>query len=74
MLSNTIRANVIQGWFAVLALVVVGALAFGAQVRLGTGGLLVTLSLVPPLIVFMLWPRAEPLTAGDVLRGTDRRT
>ena len=68
------RARVIQVWFTAVLLVVVAAVAFGAEVKLGTGGLLLTLSLVPPLIVFLLWPRAQSLTAGDVLRGTDRRT
>jgi hypothetical protein len=74
MLSNITRATVIQGWFAAVTLVAVAAVAFGAEMNVGTGGTLLTLSLVPPLIVFLLWPKAEPVTAGDVLRGTDRRT
>jgi hypothetical protein len=63
----------IQVWFAAVALVVVAVVAFGAQLTVGTGALLLTLSLVPPVILFLLWPRAESLTAGDVIRGTDRR-
>jgi hypothetical protein len=74
MLSNMTRTRVIQVWFAAVALVVVAAVAFGAQVSVGTGGILLTLSLVPPLIVFLLWPAAQGLTAGDVMRGTDHRT
>ena len=73
MLDNMTRARVIQVWFAAVALVVVAAVTFGAEPKVGTGSLLLTLSLVPPFIVFLLWPRAESLTAGDVLRGTDRR-
>ena len=73
-MSNMTRTRVIQVWFAAVALVVVAAVAFGAEVTVGTSGLLLTLGLVPPLIVFLLWPRAQSLTAGDVLRGTDRRT
>ena len=53
----------IQVWFAAVALVVVAAMAFGADVKVGTGGMLLTLSLVPPLIVFLLWPRA-PISYG----------
>ena len=74
MLSNMSRTRVIQVWFAAVALVVVAAVAFGAEMKVSTGGMLLTLSLVPPLIVFLLWPAAQTLTAGDVIRGTDRRT
>jgi hypothetical protein len=73
MLNNMTRTHVIQVWFAAVALVVAAAVALGAEVNVGTGGMLLTLSLVPPLIVFLLWPGAESVTAGDVLRGTDRR-
>ena len=74
MLSNMTRTRVIQVWFAAVALVVVTAVAFGAEMKVSTGGMLLTLSLVPPLIVFLLWPPAQTLTAGDVIRGTDHRT
>jgi hypothetical protein len=73
MLRNMTRANVIQVWFAAVALVVVAAVALGAEVTVATGGLLLAVSLVPPLIVFLLWPGAQSVTAGDVLHGTDRR-
>ncbi len=67
------RTRVIQAWFAAVALVIVAAVAFGADVSIGTGAVLLALSFVPPVIVFLLWPRSEPVTAGDVIRGTDRR-
>jgi hypothetical protein len=62
------RAKVIQVWFAAIGLMVVAAVAFGAQVAVGTAGLLVALSLVPPAVVFMLWPGTPSLTAAEVLR------
>jgi hypothetical protein len=68
------RTRVIQVWFATVALVVVAAVAYGVEVNVGTGGMLLTLSLIPPLVMFLLWPAAQSLTAGDVIRGTDRRT
>jgi len=74
MLSNITRTRVIRVWLAAVALAVVAAVAFGADVTVGTAGLLLTLSLVPPLLVFLLWPEAQSLTAGDVIRGTDRRS
>ena len=74
MLSNITRTSVIQVWLAAVALAVVAAVAFGANVTVGTAGVLLALSLVPSLLVFLLWPEAQSLTAGDVIRGTDRRT
>ena len=73
MLSNFARTRVIQAWLVAVALVVVAAVALGAEVNVGTAGVLLTLSLVPPLITFVLWPEAESVTAGGVIRGTDRR-
>ena len=74
MLSNMTRTRVIQAWLAAVALVGAAAVAFGAEMNVGTAGILVTLSLVPALIVFLLWPQGESVTAGDVIRGTDPRT
>ena len=73
MVKHMTRANAIQVWFAAVVLVVVAVLALGTHVTVGTGGMLLALSLVPALIVFWLWPGPESVTAGDVLRGTDRR-
>jgi hypothetical protein len=73
MWSNMTSTRLIRLWFAAVALAVVAAVIFGAKVKVETGGMLLTLSLVPPLIVFLLWPQAQSLTAGDVIRGTDRR-
>jgi len=74
MLRSIGRARVIQLWLAAVALAVVAGVAFGAEMTAGIAGLVITLSVVPPLVVFLLWPEAQSVTAGDVLRGTDRRT
>jgi hypothetical protein len=73
MLNDMTRSRLIQGWFAAVLLVGVAAIAFGMSVTVSTGAVLLVLSLVPPAIVFLLWPRRQSLTAGDVLRGADRR-
>jgi hypothetical protein len=73
MLNNMTRVQVIQVWFAAVALVAVAAMAFGATVKVGTGGMLLALSIVPAVLIFLLWPQDQAVTAGDVLRGTDRR-
>jgi hypothetical protein len=68
------RTRVIQVWLAAAAPAVLAAVALGADVTVSTAVVLLTLSLVPSLLVFLLWPEAQSLTAGDVIRGTDRRT
>jgi hypothetical protein len=73
MLKDMTRSRLIQAWFAGVALVVVAGVAFGAAVTVGTGAMLLALSLVPPAIVLLLWPGVQPLTAADVLHGRDRR-
>jgi hypothetical protein len=73
MLNNMTRVQVIQVWFAAVALVAVAAMAFGAAVNVGTGGMLLALSIVPAVLIFLLWPQDQAVTAGDVLRGTHRR-
>jgi len=73
MLNDMTRSKVIQGWCAAVALVVVTSIAFGAWVTVGTGLLLLALSLMPPIIMLMLWHGPQPATAADVLYGSDRR-
>ena len=67
------RAKVIQMWFGAVILVAAFWFAFGTALGVGTVALLVGLSVVPPAILLMLWPGAQPLTAADVIRGTEPR-
>ena len=73
MVKNMTRSRVIQVWFAAVALIVVSAVALGVSMTAATGAMLLALSVVPPAIVLVLWPRAQPLTASEVLHGGDRR-
>jgi hypothetical protein len=73
VLKNMTRSKSIQIWFALVTLGVVAGVAFGAAVTVGTAVMLFALSLVPPVIVLLLWPGVQPVTATEVLRGTDRR-
>ncbi len=73
MLENVTRSTLIQAWFAAVVLVAVIVIALGTEVTVGTAGLLLALSLVPPAIVLMLWPGPEARTAAEVLRDPERR-
>ena len=71
--GETTRSRVIQMWFATVLLVVTASLVLGANVTVGTGALLLALCLVPPGIVVILWPGAQPQTIAEVLHDTERR-
>ena len=60
------RMRLLQAWFAAATLAVVGALAFGGTVTVGTGTMLLMLSLVPAALVLIFWPGVEPRTAAHV--------
>ncbi len=70
--ENVTRLGLIEVWFTAVGLAVVTGVAFGATVTVGTGVMLFALSLVPPAIVLLLWPRVQPLTVSEVLHGADR--
>jgi hypothetical protein len=73
MFRDMTRSHAIQGWFAAVAVVLLASIAFGPAVTVGTGALLVALSLVPPAMTLMLWPGPQPATVAEVLYGADRR-
>ena len=73
MLKHMTRSKLIGIWFAAVALVVVSVIAFGVAVTMGTGALLLAMSLVPPLLVVMLWPTGGPPTIAEVLHDVQGR-
>ena len=73
MLKEMTRSRLIDVWFAAVLLVVVAGIALGVSVAVSTGAMLLTLSLVPPAIVLLLWPVVRPVTASEVLHGAARR-
>jgi hypothetical protein len=73
MMKHVSRSVVIQVWFGALVLIVVVCAAFGVSITLGTGAMLLIMSLVPPAVLLLLWPGIQPPTIGDVLRGSEQR-
>jgi hypothetical protein len=72
MLKDMTRSRVIQVWFVAVALIAVATFALGWAISMGTAGLLLALSLVPPAILILLWPQVQLPTAAEVLRGDPR--
>lgn len=69
MLKHVTRMRLIQIWFAVVALASTLSAVLGGVPTIGTGIVLLGLSIVPAAMVLMLWPGAQPLTAAEVIRG-----
>jgi hypothetical protein len=72
MLRNVTRMRLIQLWFVGVALVVAIGVMVGAGMTMGTGIMLAALSLVPPAVLLMLWPGAQPLTVAEVIHEAER--
>jgi hypothetical protein len=73
MLNDMTRSRLIQAWFVAVVLAVVAGVALGVSVSRSTAAMLLALSLAPPAILLLLWPGIQSPTAGDVIRGPDRR-
>ena len=73
MLKEMTRSRVIEVWCAAVTLVVVAGIALGGSVTVRTGAVLLAMSLVPPVIVLMLWPAPQPRTTAEMLYPPDHR-
>lgn len=73
MLKHMTRSKLIVMWLAAVAVIVALLIAFGIGVTWSTGALLAAMSLVPPLLVMMLWPTGGPETMAEVLRDSEGR-
>ena len=67
MLEHTTRNRLVGFWFAAVAVVVAAVIAMGVNVGASTAALLLTVSLVPPGIILVLWRGATPPTVGEIL-------
>jgi hypothetical protein len=61
---------VIQAWFAGVVLIVVACVAFDVASTMAAIGSMLAVSLVPPIILLVLWPGVQLPTAHDVLHST----
>jgi len=67
MLKDITRNRLVGLWFAAVAVIIGFVVAMGAKVGVTTTALLLTLSLVPPGIVLVLWRGAAPATVREIL-------
>lgn len=73
MNTNTLtRAGVIQVWFAGVIFVIVACIVFDVVSTMAAIGSILAVSLVPPIILLVLWPGVQLPTAHDVLHSARR--
>lgn len=67
MFKHVSRGRVISVWFAAVAIAFVASLLAGVAATPSTWALLLLTSLVPPVISFVVWRGAPPLTVAELL-------
>ena len=67
------RSRVIQTWFAAVLLLAVAAMVLGPSMTIGTAALLLAMCLIPPVVVFMLWPSDKASTLAETIRDAKLR-
>ena len=67
MLKELSRNRLVGFWFAAVAVIIASVVAMGVNVSASTAVLLLTMSLVPPAIMWLVWRGAPPPTAREIL-------
>jgi hypothetical protein len=73
MVRDMTRAKLMQICVVAVVLVAVASVVLGTRVTVATAAALLAVCLVPPAILLVLWPGAEPPTIAEVLHDVDRR-
>ena len=67
MLKEISRTRLVGFWFAAVAVIIALAVVTGVNVGVSTAVLLLTMCLVPPAIMLLVWRGAPPPTVGELL-------
>ena len=62
MLKEISRTRLVGFWFAVVAFLITSAVATGVNIDVSTTAFLLTICLVPPAIMLLVWRGAPPPT------------
>ena len=71
--KNMTRSTVIQLWFSAVLIAAGATAALGPPVTIATGAVLLAICLVPPVIIFMLWPSDTAATMSETIRNAKVR-
>ena len=65
------RIQAVSAWFVVVTLAIASAVVAGVALNTGNITLWFVAGLVPPAVLFRLWPSGPPATVGEVLYAVD---
>jgi len=66
-MNDISRGRLVGCWFALAAGAFATSIALGAPMTLNAAELWVVAALVPPTVMFLVWPDAPAITVTDVL-------
>ena len=67
MVKKMSRTRLVGFWFAAVAVIIAWVVATGVNIAIGTAALLLTMCLVPPAIMLLVWRGAPPPTVAELL-------
>jgi hypothetical protein len=70
--NSLTRSRVIQVWFAGVTFIIAACIAFDLASSMAAIGSMLAVSLVPPIILLVLWPGIQLPTAHEVLHSARR--
>jgi hypothetical protein len=67
MLKDITRNRLLAVWFVAVGVIIASLALLGVNLAGSTTAFLLTLSLVPPALMLLLWRNAEPPTAREIM-------
>ena len=67
MLKEMSRTRLVGFWFAAVAVIIAWVVTAGVNVAVSTAALLLTMCLVAPAIMLLIWRGAPPPAIGELL-------
>ena len=72
MFKNISRARLACMWIAAVIVVAAASIVTGTGVTVNNGELLLVACLVPPAVMLLVWPAAQPPSVAELLHSVNR--
>ena len=68
------RLRLVGFWFAAVAVIIAWIIATGVHLAISTAVVLLTLCLIPPVILLLIWRGSAPPTVGELLYAVNKQS
>ena len=72
MLKEISRTRLVGVWFVAVAVIIAWVVAMGVNIAISTTALLLTMCLVPPAVMLLVWRGDPPPTVGEILYSANK--